>query len=146
MPVNGSSCHVPSSRCVASSHLTPARTSGLRCEPPPFVLKKSLGDFCITYELNVFCDTPSRIEAVYTELHGHILDVFNEYGIQIMVPAYEGDTDQPKIVPKEHWYAAPASSPQSQSERREMIVPGGFGENNSELTRAYFKENKREIL
>jgi hypothetical protein len=26
-----------------------------------------------------------------------------------MVPAYEGDPDQPKIVPKERWYTAPAS-------------------------------------
>jgi hypothetical protein len=44
-----------------------------------------------------------------TALHRNILDVFNEYGIQVMVPAYEGDPDQPKIVPKERWYAAPAT-------------------------------------
>jgi hypothetical protein len=62
--------------------------------------------------------------SLYTALHGNILDVFNEYGIQIMVPAYEGDTDQPKIVPKEHWYASPANSPHSQAEWREMMYPG----------------------
>ena len=26
--------------------------------------------------------------------------MFNEYGVQIMTPAYEGDTEQPKIVPE----------------------------------------------
>jgi hypothetical protein len=29
--------------------------------------------------------------------------------VQIMTPAYEGDPDQPKIVPPEQWYAAPAA-------------------------------------
>jgi hypothetical protein len=28
-----------------------------------------------------------------------------------MTPAYEGDPEQPKIVPKEQWFAAPAPSP-----------------------------------
>jgi len=47
----------------------------------------------------------------YTELHRNILDVFNEYGVQIMTPAYEGDTPEPKVVPKDQWYAAPAQAP-----------------------------------
>jgi hypothetical protein len=33
---------------------------------------------------------------------------FNEYGVQIMTPAYEGDPEQPKVVPKEQWWSAPA--------------------------------------
>jgi hypothetical protein len=28
--------------------------------------------------------------------------------VQIMTPAYEGDAEQPKIVPREQWFAAPA--------------------------------------
>jgi small-conductance mechanosensitive channel len=84
------------------------RTPGLLREPPPFVLQKSLGDFCVTYEINVYCDAPQRMAVLYTELHRTILDVFNEYGVQIMTPAYEGDPDRPKVVPKEQWYAAPA--------------------------------------
>ena len=28
---------------------------------------------------------------LYAELHRNILDVFNEYKVQIMTPAYEGD-------------------------------------------------------
>jgi hypothetical protein len=34
--------------------------------------------------------------------------VFNEHGVQIMTPAYEGDPEQPKVVAKEQWFAAPA--------------------------------------
>ncbi len=85
-----------------------ARTPGLLREPPPFVLQKSLGDFCVTYEINVYCDVPQQMAVLYTELHRNILDVFNEYGVQIMTPAYEGDPERPKVVPKEEWYAAPA--------------------------------------
>ena len=48
---------------------------------------------------------------LYTALHQNILDVFNEYGIQIMTPAYEGDPEQPKLVPMGQWFMAPAISP-----------------------------------
>jgi small-conductance mechanosensitive channel len=84
------------------------RTSRLKKEPVPFVLQKSLGDFAITYELNAYCDRPNEMNAIYTELHRNILDTFNEFGVAIMTPAYEGDPEQPKIVPKDQWYAAPA--------------------------------------
>jgi small-conductance mechanosensitive channel len=94
-----------------------ARTRGLRHEPAPFVLHNGLGDFCVTYEINVYCETPQEMLFLYTELHRHILDVFNEYGVQIMTPAYEKDPDQPKVVPKDQWYAAPARSPESAQPR-----------------------------
>ncbi len=84
------------------------RTPGLMREPPAFVLQKSLGDFCVVYEINVYCDEPARMPQLYSLLHQNILDVFNEYGVQIMTPAYEGDPEQPKLVPKEQWWAAPA--------------------------------------
>jgi small-conductance mechanosensitive channel len=84
------------------------RTPGLMTEPPPFVLHLQLGDFCVTYELNVYCADPLKMRATYSDLHRHILDVFNEYGVQIMTPAYEGDPQIPKVVPKDQWYLAPA--------------------------------------
>jgi len=86
-----------------------ARTEGLRRDPSPFVLQMELRDFCVTYQINVFCDKPHSMGAFKTALHRSILDVFNEYGIQVMVPAYESDPDQPKTVPRERWYAAPAT-------------------------------------
>jgi small-conductance mechanosensitive channel len=90
-----------------------ARTENLWREPSPFILQKLLGDFCVTYELNAYCDAPHAMEILYTNLHRNILDVFNEYGVQIMTPAYERDPQQPKVVPKEQWFAAPAQLPQS---------------------------------
>jgi small-conductance mechanosensitive channel len=87
------------------------RTAGLLREPTPFVLQKCLGDYCITYEINVFCDAPNAMEALYSELHRRILDVFNEYGVQIMTPSYMADPAEAKIVPKHQWYLAPAQPP-----------------------------------
>jgi small-conductance mechanosensitive channel len=84
------------------------RTPGLMTDPPPFVFHLQLGDFCVTYELNVYCADPLRMKAAYTDLHRNILDVFNEYNVQIMTPAYEGDPQIPKVVPREQWYLAPA--------------------------------------
>lgn len=89
--------------------LAAERTPGLAPDRKPFVLQKGLGDFAVTYEINVHCDDPSRVPFLYSELHRQILDVFNEYGIQIMTPAYEGDPEQPKVVPREQWFTAPAS-------------------------------------
>ena len=84
------------------------RTPDLMTDPPPFVFHLQLGDFCVTYELNVYCRDPLKMRAIYTDLHRHILDVFNEYGVQIMTPAYEGDPQIPKVVPREQWHLAPA--------------------------------------
>ena len=89
------------------------RTPGLASEPRPFVLEKKLGDFAVSYELNVYCRELQSLPKLYAELHRNILDVFNEYGIQIMTPAYEGDPSAPKVVARKDWYAAPAANPRS---------------------------------
>jgi small-conductance mechanosensitive channel len=90
--------------------LAAKRTPGLLQEPEPFVLLKTLGDFSVMYELNAYCDDAQAMTRLYSALHRNILDVFNEHGVQIMTPAYEGDPEQPKIVPKEQWFAAPAAA------------------------------------
>jgi small-conductance mechanosensitive channel len=100
------------------------RTPGLMDAPPPYVLHLQLGDFCVTYELNVYCSDPTKMRAIYTDLHRHILDVFNEYGVQIMTPAYEGDPEVPKVVPKDQWYLAPAKPDASSSGVRSGFDPG----------------------
>jgi small-conductance mechanosensitive channel len=84
------------------------RSKGLLREPPPFVLQQSLGDYAVTYQLNVFCDEPAEMFSLYTELHRNVLDVFNEYNVQIMTPSYIGDPAQPKVVPRREWFAKPA--------------------------------------
>jgi small-conductance mechanosensitive channel len=84
------------------------RTSGVLREPPPFILQKSLDDFYVTYELNVYTDKPLEMIEIYSELHQNVQDAFNEYEVQIMSPSYRFDPDRPKVVPKEKWYAPPA--------------------------------------
>jgi small-conductance mechanosensitive channel len=79
------------------------RTAGLLTDPPPFVLKKSLGDFAVNYEINVYCDDSVNILKHYTSLHQNILDVFNENNVQIMTPAYVLDPATPKVVPSDQW-------------------------------------------
>lgn len=90
------------------------KTPGLLRDPAPFVLQTSLDDFYVSYELNVYCDTPLEMARIYTDLHKNIQDAFNEYGVQIMSPSYRFDPDRPKVVPKDRWYAAPAEPPDTE--------------------------------
>lgn len=89
--------------------LAAERTTTLLREPPPFVLEKSLGDFAVTYELNACVESAAGLLERYAALHRNILDVFNEYGVQIMTPAYEGDPPEPKVVPQDRWFTSPAA-------------------------------------
>lgn len=89
------------------------RTSGVLSDPPPRVFQTSLSDYYPEYRLvcqAIHSTAQSRAEAL-TLLHTNIQDVFNEYGVQIMSPHYMNDPAEPKIVPKEEWYAAPAKPP-----------------------------------
>ena len=83
-------------------------TDGLLTHPQPFVLKKELGDFGVLYELNAFSHHAERMPRIYSDLHGHILDIFNDYGVAIMTPHYTGDPEEPKIVHKGEQYPPPA--------------------------------------
>lgn len=86
------------------------RTEGILKDPPPFVIKQSLGDFAVNYEINAYITDVARMKLLYNLLHQNILDVFNEHNVQIMTPAYEGDPEVPKVVPRDQWYAPPATS------------------------------------
>ena len=90
--------------------LAAERTEGILKDPPPFVHQKLLGDFAVNYELNVYCNDPMNLMKHYTTLHQNVLDVFNENNIQIMTPAYEGDPEQPKVVPKDQWFTPVAGT------------------------------------
>jgi small-conductance mechanosensitive channel len=96
-------------RQVEGMLLTAAeRTRGVLNDPRPFVLQTGLGDFAVTYEINAFVGSTEDVAGRYNELHANIQDVFNEFGVQIMTPAYEGDPQAPKVVPREQWHAAPS--------------------------------------
>ena len=85
-----------------------SRTAGLKMEPPPFVLQKSLSDFYVEYELNVQIEVPSQRAFVLSALHANIQDSFNEHGVQILSPHYESQPSTSVFVPKERWHVPPA--------------------------------------
>lgn len=78
------------------SGIAAERTQEVPGEPQPFILSVKLEAFAATYELNVYIFGPHGMARINADLHRQILDVFNEYGAQIMTPAYEGDPDEPK--------------------------------------------------
>jgi small-conductance mechanosensitive channel len=88
-----------------------ARTPGLMTEPAAFVLQRQLGDFAVVYQLNVYRAEANGFLRAYSDLHQNIQDVFNEYGVQIMTPAYMADPESPKMVPRDQWFLAPACPP-----------------------------------
>ncbi len=91
--------------------LAAERTAGIRAEPRPYVVQRALSDFYVDYELRVHLDQAEDRFQVLSDLHAQIQDAFNEFGVQIMSPAFESQPDQPVVVPKSHWYAAPAKRP-----------------------------------
>ena len=88
-----------------------ARTPELEREPAPQVLQMALSDFYVRYSLRARLQNPSRRAAAASALNGHIQDVFNEYGVQIMSPHYLSDPAAPVVVPRERWYEPPAPAP-----------------------------------
>ncbi len=96
-----------------------SRTDGLEAEPRPFVLQTALSDFYIEYQLNVAIRRPSSYVLILSDLNRHIVDIFNEFGVQIMSPHFEEQPKEKVWVPHEQWYAAPASR-----DRQPMAAPG----------------------
>ena len=87
------------------------RTPGLKKEPAPWVLQRSLTDFYVDYEVCAYLEDALARVRTLTALHANILDAFNEYGVQITSPNYEADPEVAKVVPREQWFAAPARRP-----------------------------------
>lgn len=86
------------------------RTNGIRRQPEPFVLQKSLSDFYVEYTLMFRIERAEDRFYILSELHGHIQDAFNEYGVQIMSPHFWSQPDNDVVVPKANWHAAPAQA------------------------------------
>lgn len=88
------------------------RTDGIAHSPVPRVLQTALSDFYPEYRL--VCHVPEQPKPralILSELHAHIQDVFNHYGVQIMSPHYVHDPDTEKLVSAERQFAAPAKPP-----------------------------------
>jgi small-conductance mechanosensitive channel len=83
------------------------RTEGLLNAPEPTVLQTALEDFYVRYELTALVESAERRGDVLSRLHGHIQDVFNENGIQIMSPNFSTQPQSPVLVPKAEWHRPP---------------------------------------
>jgi small-conductance mechanosensitive channel len=95
------------------------RTDEIVQDPEPVVRQTALHDFYAEYRLIAYspAERPVVRAEILHRLHGHIMDVFNEYGVQIMSPHYMVDPAQPHVVPKDQWFAAPAKPPAPTSAR-----------------------------
>jgi small-conductance mechanosensitive channel len=102
-----------------------ARTDAILREPAPRVLKSELSNFYIAYRLLFHIARPEQRYAARSELHANILDAFNRHGVQIMVPAFEGQPEGRVVVPEDRWYAPPAVRTGDPPARRPIADPAG---------------------
>ena len=87
------------------------RTSGVIKHPAPVVFQPELSDFYVVYQIMVRLEADADRLAVLTELHQNIQDAFNERGVQIMSPHFEGQPEGRVWVPKSKWNVAPEELP-----------------------------------
>lgn len=106
------------------------RTEDIAHAPEPVVRQTALSDFYVEYRL--IAHSPAERPLVRAEilhrLHANIQDVFNEYGVQITSPHYMVDPQEPQVVPKEKWYAPPATPPSGSALVRDSSVRRGTDE------------------
>jgi small-conductance mechanosensitive channel len=89
--------------------LAAERTAGVLREPAPFVLQRALSDFYVEYVLRFRIERPEERAQILSALHAQIQDAFNEFGVQILSPHFEGQPAEPAVVPRARWFAAPAA-------------------------------------
>jgi small-conductance mechanosensitive channel len=89
-----------------------ARTDGVLSDPAPAVLQNALANHYVEYELLAHGTPTVPRPFLVSRLHEQILDVFNEHGVQIMTPSFEGQPDRRLIVERRDWFAAPAAAPE----------------------------------
>jgi small-conductance mechanosensitive channel len=121
------------------------RTPGLKKEPRPFVYQTALSDFYVEYQLNSHLERPENRIPTLAELHAHIQDAFNEFGVQIMSPHYRFDPPEKVWVPREKWFEAPAKPLESTKNRNESRRKWRSGSNlpfSRRLRKAYIHEVK----
>jgi small-conductance mechanosensitive channel len=101
-------------------HEAARRTPGVVQTPPPVVVQTALSDFYVEYRLSAPWQpqrAQRRVQAM-SALHAHVLDVFNENGVQIMSPHYRSDPPVPQVVAPEDAWAARQPQPPLQPHGR----------------------------
>ena len=95
----------------AMLELAASRTAEIQRNASVIVRQLSLMDWYIAYELQVTINAGASLAGVRSELHGHIQDVFNEFGVQIMSPNFVAQPEGVVLVKPEERFKAPAESP-----------------------------------
>jgi small-conductance mechanosensitive channel len=90
--------------------LAAERTDGVRRQPRPWVLQRTLSDFFVEYVLLFHVDHPEDRVVVLSDLHAQIQDAFNEHGVQIMSPHFEAQPEGQVLVPRGQWSPPPAQA------------------------------------
>lgn len=87
------------------------RTPRVRRQPAYCVYQRALSDVYVERELFLGVDNAIERVEIQSALHASILDVFNEYGAQIMSPHFRGQPEGEVVVPESDWFRAPARAP-----------------------------------
>ncbi|OEZ60475.1 mechanosensitive ion channel family protein [Duganella sp. HH105] len=109
----------------AMLELAATRTEDIAGTPKPYVMQIGLSDFYVEYRLVAYAtvETPRRRAEVLNQLHQHIVDVFNEFGVQITSPHFTQEPAVPHVIPKEQWHPAPAVAPIDLARDEHHIIP-----------------------
>jgi small-conductance mechanosensitive channel len=90
--------------------LAAQRTPELASTPVPTVLQHALSDFYVEYQIFAHLARREGRGAALSRLHAEIQDAFNEHGVQIMSPHFEGQPGREVIVPREAWFRSPSDA------------------------------------
>ncbi len=78
------------------------KTQHVKQDPQPFVLQTSLDDYYVSYQINMYTEEAGLSAKIYSELHAHIQDAFNQAGVEILSPAYMAARDGNMVaIPKD---------------------------------------------
>jgi len=94
------------------------KTDLIQKDPKPFVVQKSLDDFYVNYELNVYTKKPEKMVTIYSDLHKNILEEFNNSKVEILSPHYSSFRDGKDST------ITTAQSPDTKNPIEKIIHPG----------------------
>jgi small-conductance mechanosensitive channel len=101
-----------------------AKTERIAEDPAPFVLQTALNDFYVTYELNAYTEDPIRMSVIYSDLHAHIQDAFNDAGLEIMSPHYSALRDGNRTAIPDDYLPKDYRTPAIRLNPLDKILPG----------------------
>ncbi|MBD1874080.1 mechanosensitive ion channel family protein [Nodosilinea sp. FACHB-131] len=110
-------------------------TADIAIAPAPFVLQTALNDFNVSYELNAYTASPTKMPDIYSQLHQNIQDYCNAADIEILSPTFSALRDGNRsTIPADYLppdYQAPSFVVQSTSGAEPVGNPT-FRESNQE--------------